>query len=56
MMDLQALLILLMFLLGVVFIGGYVLLWLSSPSYRRAVETPKHRMLELDRQVWGDRE
>lgn len=53
MTDLQDLLTVGMFLAGLVFIGGYVLLWALSPAIRRSMEEPKYRMLELDREMWG---
>lgn len=56
MSELQGLLIVVVFLAGVVFISGYVLLWAVSPSLRRAAEEPKHRMLDLDREIWGPRD
>ncbi|GAA5534010.1 hypothetical protein [Deinococcus aluminii] len=44
MIDLSDLLVNLLFLIGSVFLGVYVLLWLLSPRLRREIEAPKYRL------------
>jgi hypothetical protein len=51
---LQDLFINIMFFVGVLTIGAYVLLWVFSPKTRKEIESPKFRMLEGDRKVWKD--
>ncbi len=50
--DVQGWLINIMFVAGIIFTGGYVLLWVFSPNMRREIEKPKYEMLERDRELW----
>lgn len=50
----QDLFINIMFVIGVVAIGGYLLLWIFNPKMREKIEAPKFEMLERDRKIWKD--
>jgi heme/copper-type cytochrome/quinol oxidase subunit 2 len=53
--TLQALFINIMFIVGVLTIGIYVLLWIFSLKMRKEIESPKFKMLEGDRKLWKDK-
>lgn len=44
-----------LFWLGVVLIGGFVVVGLASPKVRRLLQRPAEDMVRRDRERWGGR-